>query len=116
MLILVTALFFRDCQKSTFLRGRQRLHFIGCFQDEHEAELAKMATENDENDKENEENVSEEAARPMNLVERIYAENRKKATRTEAHVPPTLAPSAGIIVCFFNQKRPFLHFKMLVEK
>lgn len=58
--------------------------------------MAKISSDNTDNDKENDE--AAEDIDSMSLVERIYAENRKKALRAESQIPAALAPAAGTIV------------------
>lgn len=55
-----------------------------------------MSSDNADNDKENDDNA--EDIDSMSLVERIYAENRKKASRAGAQMPAVLAPSAATVV------------------
>ncbi|VDK85178.1 unnamed protein product [Litomosoides sigmodontis] len=61
--------------------------------EQYEIELAKMSSDNADNDKENDDNT--EDIDSMSLVERIYAENRKKASRAGTQVPAVLAPSTA---------------------
>lgn len=69
----------------------------------HDSELAKLEKlgEDQSSEKECEENADESG---MSLVERIYAENRKRAA--EAHAAAKNAPAlpslfADTVVCFF---------------
>uniref|UniRef100_A0A915PM23 SANT domain-containing protein n=1 Tax=Setaria digitata TaxID=48799 RepID=A0A915PM23_9BILA len=68
--------------------------------EQYESELAKISSDSADNDKENDDTA--EDIDSMSLVERIYAENRKKASRSEAHMPAVLAPSAATIPKYRN--------------
>ncbi|KAM3724317.1 Nuclear receptor corepressor [Dirofilaria immitis] len=68
--------------------------------EQYESELAKISSDSTDNDKENDETA--EDIDSMSLVERIYAENRKKAFRAEAQMPAILAPSAATIPQYRN--------------
>uniref|UniRef100_A0A1I7VA67 SANT domain-containing protein n=1 Tax=Loa loa TaxID=7209 RepID=A0A1I7VA67_LOALO len=68
--------------------------------EQYENELAKISSDSTDNDKENDDTA--EDIDSMSLVERIYAENRKKALRCEAQMPPLLAPSAATIPQYRN--------------
>lgn len=58
--------------------------------------MAKISSDSTDNDKENDDTAEDIGS--MSLVERIYAENRKKAFRAEAQIPAVLAPSTATIV------------------
>ncbi|VDM96193.1 unnamed protein product [Thelazia callipaeda] len=68
--------------------------------EEYESELAKISNDNEDNDKENDD-IAEDID-SMSLVERIYAENRKKTVRSEAHIPLSLAPISGTVPQYRN--------------
>ncbi|VDO38681.1 unnamed protein product, partial [Brugia timori] len=60
----------------------------------------KISSDSTDNDKENDD--STEDIDSMSLVERIYAENRKKAFRSEAQMPAHLLPSAATVPQYRN--------------
>ncbi|CAG9540398.1 unnamed protein product, partial [Cercopithifilaria johnstoni] len=68
--------------------------------EQYESELAKISSDSTDNDKENDDTA--EDIDSMSLVERIYAENRKKAFRAGAQMPAVLAPSAATIPQYRN--------------
>lgn len=68
-------------------------------QEQHENELAKRTNDSGDNDKENEEG-GDDSSVSVNLVERIYMENRKKAARAEAYMPSSPMPTVNAIVYF----------------
>ncbi|VIO90884.1 Myb-like DNA-binding domain containing protein [Brugia malayi] len=68
--------------------------------EQYENELSKISSDSTDNDKENDD--STEDIDSMSLVERIYAENRKKAFRSEAQMPAHLLPSAATVPQYRN--------------
>uniref|UniRef100_A0A1I8EZM6 SANT domain-containing protein n=1 Tax=Wuchereria bancrofti TaxID=6293 RepID=A0A1I8EZM6_WUCBA len=68
--------------------------------EQYENELSKISSDSTDNDKENDDNT--EDIDSMSLIERIYAENRKKAFRSEAQMPVHLAPSAATVPQYRN--------------
>ncbi|VDN34077.1 unnamed protein product [Gongylonema pulchrum] len=68
--------------------------------EKHEKELER-SSDNGDNDKENNDDTGEDMA-SMSLVERIYAENRKKAALAEADMPAKHAPSNAIVPQYRN--------------
>uniref|UniRef100_A0A0R3RWX1 SANT domain-containing protein n=1 Tax=Elaeophora elaphi TaxID=1147741 RepID=A0A0R3RWX1_9BILA len=68
--------------------------------EQYESELAKISSDSTDNDKENDDTAEDIGS--MSLVERIYAENRKKALRASAQMHTVLAPSAATVPQYRN--------------